>query len=198
MMPPTSTMPDVADGPGRDDADQDDGGGVVEPRLRLERAGQPLGQRQRAEHREHRGRVRRRADGAEQDRQLPRQAEEVVGADRDDRDGHRHAEGRQRQPQPDARAHLPPVGGETTLGQDDRQRAEAQRVRELRVVERDRERSALAEQDADEQVDEQRRAARRPPRPAPRGSPPASRPRRPARTRRAGGRRMSWSPRAIG
>ena len=53
--------------------------------------------------------------------------------------------------------HLSPVGGQTTLGQDDRQRTEAERVRELGVVERDRERSAFTQQDADEEVDEQRR-----------------------------------------
>ena len=128
-------------GTGRDDADQDDGGSVVEARLGLERAGQALGQRHHPQHREDRRRVRGRADGAQQDRQLPGQAEEEVRADRDHGDRHGHAEGRQRQPQPDAGPHLPPVGGETTFGQDDRQRPEAERVGQLGVVERDRERA---------------------------------------------------------
>ena len=43
-----------------------------------------LGSGTHAQHREHRRRVGRRADRAEQDRQLPRQAEDVVGADGDD------------------------------------------------------------------------------------------------------------------
>ncbi len=149
-------QPGVADGPRRDDADQHDRGRVVEPRLRLEHTGQPLGQRHHAQDREHGGRVRRGADRAEQDRQLPGQAEEVVAADRDDRDRHRDSHRGQRDAQPDAGTHLSPVGGEATLGEDDRQGAEAQRVGQLSVLEGDGEGTGLTEEDADEQVDQQR------------------------------------------
>ena len=150
----------LPDGTGGDDPHEHDGRGVVEPGLGLERAGEAPGQRQRAQDGEHRGRVGGRADRAEQDRQLPRQAEEVVGAHGDHGHRHRHADRRERQAEADAGAHLPPVGGQATFGQDDRQRPEPERVRELGVVEGDAEGSALAEQDADEEVDEQRRQPR--------------------------------------
>ena len=197
-MPAVSASPASADRARGDDPDEHDGRCVVEARLRLERAGQPLGQRQRPEHGEHRRGVGGRADRAEQDGQLPRQAEQVVGADGHDRDRHRDPDGRQRQAEPDARAHLSPVGGEAALGQDDRQRPEPERVGELRVVEGDPEGTALAEQRRRSAGRSAATAGRRPPRPAPRGSPPTSRPRRPARTGRAGGRRRSCTPRAIG
>ena len=61
----------VGDGAGGDQRHQDDGRGVVEARLRLERAGQPPRQRHPPQHREHRGRVGRRGDRAEQHRELP-------------------------------------------------------------------------------------------------------------------------------
>ncbi len=144
---------------GRDQRHQDDGGGVVQPGLRLEGADEPFGQRHDAQHREHRGRVRGRGDRTEQDRQLPGQSEQVVRAHGDHAHRHGHAEGRQGDPEPHRRADLRPGGGETALGEDHRERREAERVRELGVLEVDPE-AGLAEGDAHQEVDQQARQAR--------------------------------------
>ena len=100
MIPARLEQAVLGGGAGGDQRHQDDRRGVVEPGLRLEGAGQPPRQRHHPQHREHRRGVGRRGHRAEQHRELPGQAEQVVGADRDhaDRDG--HADGRQR----DARA----------------------------------------------------------------------------------------------
>ena len=57
-------------------------------------------------------------------------------------------------PQPHHRPDLRPRGGQTALGQDQDQRREPERVRELGVVEADAE-AGLAEGDPHQQVDEQ-------------------------------------------
>ncbi len=148
--------PVLGRGAGRDQRDQDDRGGVVEAGLRLEGTGDPPRQRHHADHREHGGRVGRRRHRAEEYGELPRHAEEVVGADRDDADRDRHPDRRERQAEPDRAPGLPPVRGEATFGQDDREGAESECVRDLGVLEGDTD-QGLPEHHADEQVDEKAR-----------------------------------------
>ncbi|MEZ5094469.1 MAG: hypothetical protein R2740_17390 [Nocardioides sp.] len=119
-------------------------------------ADQPLRQRHHPQHREHRGGIGRRRDRAEQDRELPRHPQQVMPGDRDHRDRHRDPDRGQQEAEPHRRPHLPPRGGETTLGQDQRQRAEADRVRDLGVVELDAG-AALPERDPHQEVDQQAR-----------------------------------------
>ena len=139
-IPATRGRPVLRDGSGRDHGDEHDGGGVVESGLRLEGADQPLRQRHRRSTEKTAAASVGERDRPEQHGQLPRQPEQVVGADRHDRHRHRDTEVASDQPQLHRRAHLTPLGGETTLGEDQRQRREAERVRELRVVEADPER----------------------------------------------------------
>ena len=149
---------------GGDQRDEDDGGGVVETRLGLERTGEPLLDRGHPQHREHRRRVRRRGHRAEQHGELPRQAEHVVGAQGHHRHRHGHADGRQGEADPHRRPEVAPRGGQTALGQDDRQRREAQGLGHGGVLELDAD-ERLAEHHAHQQVDQQAGQAR------PRGDP---------------------------
>ena len=95
-----------------------------------------------------------RGDRAEQHRELPVEPEQVVRADRDHGDADRDAERRERDPEPHRRPDLRPLGGETTFGEDQHERREAQRVRDVGVLEVDAE-PGLAEQHAHQQVDQQ-------------------------------------------
>jgi hypothetical protein len=63
------------------------------------------------------------------------------------------ADAGQRTTQPDRRAHLGPAGGDAALGEDQRERAEAEGVCQRGVVERDAQ-TRLAQGDAHQQVDE--------------------------------------------
>ncbi len=137
-----------------DQRDQDDRRGVVETRLGLERARQPLLDRGHAQHREHRRRVGRRGDRAQQPGELPRQAEQVVRADGHHRHRDGDADGGQGEADPHRGPEVAPAGGQSTFGQDDRQRREAQRLGDLRVLELDAD-ELLAQQDAHQQVDQQ-------------------------------------------
>ena len=149
---------------GGDQRDEDDGGRVVEPRLGLERTGEPLLDRGHPQYREHRRRVRRRGHRTEQHGELPRQAEHVVRADRHHRHRHGHADGGQGEADPHRGPEVAPRGGQTALGQDDRQRREAQCLGDGRVLELDAD-ELLAEHHAHQQVDQQAGQAR------PRGDP---------------------------
>ena len=137
MIAGEDERPVLGRGAAGDQRHQDDGGGVVEPGLRLEGAGDPPRQRHHPDHREHCGRVGRRRHRAEEYGELPRHAEQVVGADRDHADRDRHPDRRQREAEPDRAPGLPPVRGDATLGQDDREGAEPERVRDLGVLEGD-------------------------------------------------------------
>ncbi len=76
-------------------------------------------------------------------------------ADRDDRHRDRDADRGQREAEPHRGSDLAPAGGQTALGQDDRQGREAEGVRQLGVLEPDAE-AGLPERHAHQQVDEQR------------------------------------------
>ena len=156
--------PVVGERSGGDEGDEHDRRGVVEARLDLERTDEPLAERHHAQHGEDGGRVGRRRDGAEQDRELPRQTEQVVRGHGHHGDRHRHADGGQRDPEPHRRAHLAPLGGQAALGQDHRQGGEAEGLGDFGVLELDAD-PGLAERDAHQQVDEQAGQ------PSPRGDP---------------------------
>ena len=133
---------------------EDDRGRVVEAGLGLQQAGHPPGQRQHAQHREHRRRVGRRHDGAEQQRELPVHAEQQVRAGGGDHHADHHAEGGERAR---GREHLADVGEarrQTALDQDDGQRGGAEVPGEFDVVELQAE-AVLADGDADEQEEQQ-------------------------------------------
>ena len=176
--------------PDADQRDQHDGRGVVETGLGLQGAGQPARQRHPTQHGEHRGRVGRRGDRAQQHRDLPAQPEHVVAEHRHHRHAHGDADGRQRDAQPHHRPDLRPRRGQATFGQDQDQRGEAERVRDLGVVELEAE-PGLPQRDADEQVDEQASGGRNPRSAARPGSTAAARPPRPGAPGRACGRRVS-------
>ena len=86
---------------------EDDGRGVVEPGLGLQQARDAAGQGHDAQYREHRGGVGGGHDGAEQQCQLPVDAEQQVRARGGDRHADRDADGGQRAC---GRQHLAHVG----------------------------------------------------------------------------------------
>jgi len=146
--------PVVEGGSRADEGDQQHGRGVVEAGLGLEGTGQRPGQGHPAEHREHRGGVGGRGDGAQQDGELPVEPEQVVRADRHHRHADRDTERGQRDTQSDRRPDLVPLRGQTTFGQDHHQGGEAEGVRHVGVLELDAQ-AGLAEQHAHQQVDQQ-------------------------------------------
>jgi hypothetical protein len=81
-----------------------------------------------------------------------------VGADRDDRDGDRDTDGRERDPQPHRGLGVAPAGGQPALGEDHRQSSEADGVGDLGVLELDAD-AGLSQGDAHHQVDQQARQA---------------------------------------
>ena len=122
---------------------------VVEPSLALERALEPLAQPGAAQQREHRRAVGRRHDRAEQQpfqrREVEQPGRREAGDERgDDRAGQR---------QPDRRAQhgadLAPAGGEPALEQDQRQRDDADRLRQVEVGEVDPAERVGADEHAD-------------------------------------------------
>ena len=146
---------------GADQRHQHDRRGVVETRLGLEGAGEPARQRHLPQHREHRRRVGRRGDRAEQHRELPAEPEHVVAEHRHHQHADPDADGGQRDTQPHHRPDVRPGRGQSTFGQDQDQRGEAERVRQLGVVEAQPD-AGLTEGNAHQQVDEQAGQTRRP------------------------------------
>ena len=134
--------------------DEDDGRGVVESGLGLEQARHPAGQGDDAQHREHGGGVGDRDDGAEQQRQLPVDAEQQMRAGRGDRHADGHAHGGQHRGRGQ---HPPDIGeprGQAAFDEDDRQRHGAQVIGEQVVVEMQAE-PVLADDDADAEEQQQ-------------------------------------------
>ena len=82
-----------------------------------------------------------------------RRSSDVVRDHRDDRDADADADRRERERERQPRPDRLPAGGDAALGQDDHQRGDADRLRELEVVERDQARAA--ERRADAEVEQQ-------------------------------------------
>ena len=125
---------------------------------RREAASQP----REAERREHRGRIRRADDCAEQERLRPREVEEQFAAT--PVDGHRHddADRAEQERRAERPADVAPLGRQPALEENRDQPDDADRTGELRVVEVDAADALRAEQHAEaEERDEQRKASRR-------------------------------------
>jgi hypothetical protein len=134
--------------------DQDHRGGVVEPGLRLQQAGDASGQRQDAQHREDRCGVSGRHDGAEQKRELPVHPEQHVGTGGGDQRADHHAEGRQRTRRGQDLADVGELGCQAAFDEDHGEPGGADVPGQLHVVEVETE-TVLAEYDTDEQEEEQ-------------------------------------------
>ena len=110
--------------------------GVVEPALGLERRGHPPRQRQPAQGGEDGRRVGRADDRGRAAGRTPSEAsssQTVIAAVTPTLTT--DADGRQREPGPDGPPHVGPPGGQTTLGEDDDQRGDAEGLGELGVLE---------------------------------------------------------------
>ena len=112
------------------------------------------GKRHLPQHREDRRRVGGRGDRPEQHRELPAEPEDVVAEHGHHQHADPDADGRQRDTEPHHRPDVGPGRGQSTFGQDQDQRGEAERVGKLGVVEAQPE-AGLTERDAHQQVDEQ-------------------------------------------
>jgi hypothetical protein len=128
--------------------------GVVESGLGLEQARHPAGQGDDAQHREHGSGVGDRDDGAEQQGELPVDAEQHVRA----RGGDRHADGHTHGGQhPGGSQHIAHIGEprrQAAFNEDDRERHGAQMFGEQVVVEMQAQ-PVLADDDADAEEQQQ-------------------------------------------
>ena len=133
-------------------------GRVVEPGLPLQHSGQPGRQRQLAQHREHRGGIGRRQHRAQQQRLPPAQVQQPAGRRRDHHHAHHHPHRGQAQRRGTRGAGTRPAGRQPPLGQDQHQRAEAQRLRQPGIIEPDAD-ACLAQGQAQAQEHQQARQA---------------------------------------
>ena len=129
---------------------------VVEARLALERALQPLAQPGAAQQREHRGAVGRGDDRADQQALERREAEQPRGGQAGDDRGDQRARQREPDRRPQHRPDLAPAGGQPALEQDQGERDHADRLGEVGVVELDQAEAVGADRHA--QAEEQHEA----------------------------------------
>ena len=129
---------------------------VVAAGLRLERAGEATPDVGEAHRREHRRRVGRRHDRAEEDRLEPGEVEQGVGREPGQQRRHHHADRRQQGRRDRDFAQPPPRGGEAALEEDRRQRHHAHLPGELGVVELDSTQAVGAEQHPEPEERDQR------------------------------------------
>ena len=143
---------DAADG-------QEDGHGVVDGGLDLEQAAYPWLDLEpvQMEQEEHRRRIRRADDRADQDALDPAEAEEQPRRDPGQQSGQCDADGRQQQRRPGGRAEVSELGAQPAVEQDDGERHGADGVGGEIVLEEDAARAVLAEEDAQAQERQQQR-----------------------------------------
>ncbi len=148
-----------APGGRRRQRDEHDRRGVVETRLRLEDGPHPGLEGEAPQHREHGGGVGGGDSGTEEDRRTDRRPEHEDGEAADDGDADQDADGRQHRGDRERPAHLRPPRGEAALGEDDRERDEAELGGEGVVLEAHAE-ARLADHEPEREVDQEGRHAR--------------------------------------
>jgi hypothetical protein len=137
--------------------DQQHRGSVVEPRLRLQHSPEPVRYRDVAQHGEHGRRVGRRGHGPQQHRDPDVEAQHVVPEQGHQPHTERGPAGGEDRRHPHSGFDVGPPGGQPAFGQDQHQRGETEVPGQLGVVERDVQRTRLAEQHAEAQEQQQGR-----------------------------------------